>query len=221
MHSRNLFAVPALLLLLSMCTPPAYDPPSELWLTVEYSNTQLATTATLRAKEIPTATPTITITPTSSIREVTPCGAAICEIEPDEIVLSRLCTVEVRGMGRHKDAACMSVISTVYERIRQGKYTDGSVKGTLRFGCGPYTVECQLPAYAANGCDGIIPQACPLNYPVDMAYFVGVARRYIEGERARDGCYGALYYGSRHGVDDKADACVIFALNGQWIAWYN
>lgn len=169
-----------------------------------------------------TPEPTITLTPWRPV-EVTPCGTAICEFpDTDENILSRLCTVEVRGFGSKRRAACLSVISTVFKRMEMGEYSDGSVTGTILWGCTPEHGCNHFPGFVVNGCEGIVAEACPWNYPADIAYFQAVARDALNGdwEAGSAVCRGYTYYGSRDS-DMRADACIIESETGQREAFYN
>jgi len=188
-------------------------------------NTQAAITATQAASQTATATadptPTDTATPTITLTPwvptiVTPCGQAICVIEDsDEDILSRLCTVEVRGFGSKRRAACLSVISTVFKRIRTLEYSDGSVTGTILYGCTPERGCQHFPGFIINGCEGIVAEACPWNYSNDIAFFHAVARDALNGDWDAGSavCLGYTYYGS-HDIDNRVDACAIEADNG-------
>lgn len=225
-----------LLCLLPLATSlVACQPDATLWATIEASNTQGAQTATAKSTDVseystgtptptetPTPTPTVTLTPWAPI-EVTPCGAAICVIpDSDEDILSRLCTVEVRGFGSKRRVACLSVISTVQKRMRAGEYSDGSVEGTILYGCTPERGCTHFPGFVVNGCEGIVAEACPWNYPDDIAFFQAVARDALNGdwEAGSAVCKNFTYYGSRDS-DMRADACIITADNGQKEGFYN
>jgi hypothetical protein len=112
--------------------------------------------------------------------------------------LARLCTVEVRGMGKNRDIACMSVVSTVLYRMAHHELSDGTVKGTIAWNCKAGDEGCQFPAYTVNGCDGILPQACPLSYPDTVSHFAAVVAHYLAGHGKAPGvCEGYLYYGNQ------------------------
>lgn len=139
------------------------------------------------------------------------------EVRDDEIdALGRLCTVEVKAMTGVRDDACLSVIDTVMTRIRKHLFTDGTIIGTIAYHCGPDTLECHFPAYSYFGCEGIIPTACPGNYPEDVAHFTGIAEQYFEGKRGT--CSGHIYYGIK-GFD--RNGCIIQATNGLWQGWHD
>lgn len=180
--------------------------------TPEYNPTM---TPTATETPQPTDTPTPTLTAWAPI-EVTPCGQAICVLpDQDEDVLARLCVAEVRGFGDKRRIACLSVISTVLTRMVTRLYSDGTVEGTIKWGCGPETQACAFPRYIVDGCEGIIPSACPWAYPDSIAYFQGVARDALDGEWGGTSgvCRGYLYYGSRD-LDMMPDACIITSQNG-------
>lgn len=231
MHSRNLFAVPALLLLLSMCTPPAYDPPPPQLTAGALSDAYGTATAAAKGTETRTITPTATVTLTpccgTPIVEVTPCpDGAICEVysgSTDEDILSRLCVVEARGMAEKRRAACLSVLSTVGKRMYKKLYSDGTVSGTITWGCTPEAGCKHFPGHVVNGCEGVLAEACAWSYPTDIAYFQAVARDFLNGDlySAPGICADFTFYGSRPGIDDKDGACIIKSDNGQWIGFYD
>lgn len=66
MHSRNLFAVPALLLLLSMCTPPAYDPPPPQLTAGALSDAYGTATAAANSTETRPLTPVVPAQPSDT-----------------------------------------------------------------------------------------------------------------------------------------------------------
>jgi hypothetical protein len=182
--------------------------------------------------QTPTFTPTVrpqptpTITPTSSIRLV-PCGDGdICTIPDNDVdLLGRLCAVEVRGFGSMQDTACVSVISTVYARMAQGYLSDGTVLGTIIWGCKPDSQTCEFPAHVWFGCKGILPEACAWSYPHDIAHFTDVAQAYIDDPKGlKDlvgGCMGYTYYGSLPESIAKSE-CRITSESGKQIeGFYN
>ena len=153
--------------------------------------------------------------------------------QSDIDILARLCVVEVRGFGGMRDDACVSVVSTVMTRMNSGYLSNGTVRGTILWGC---TAESciQFPGYVVNGCAGIQPAACPWNYPDDIAHFRDVVDSYLRG-RWGPGfwCSGFTYYDSRPtslpagwdwdtytNGDDKT-FCVIRADNGQFEVFHN
>jgi hypothetical protein len=163
------------------------------------------------------ATPTARPTPTVPIVVVTPCGPGPCEVatpegDSDEAILARLCVVESRGFGNQRDAACLSVISTVLRRTREHRYSLGTIASTITWGCAANTQECQFPAWVVNGCEGIEPAACPWNYPIDIAYFMADARAALNGDLSGAACPNFLYYDSATIYDSD---CIITAPNGQ------
>lgn len=110
--------------------------------------------------------------------------------------LAQLCVVEVRGMGEKRDPACISVVSTVFERMERHELSDGTVQGTIAWGCHAGVTECQFPAYVVNGCAGIQPSACPQNYPDAVTHFTIVVYEYLRLRALSDGaCEGYFYYG--------------------------
>lgn len=163
----------------------------------------------------PSPQPSPTVTLPSSIVEVPICNTSICEVpEPDENILARLCVVEVRGFGDKRRIACLSVISTVLTRKNMHIYSDGTISGTITWGCTPENGCLQFPGFVVNGCQGITPEACPWAYPADIAFFQAVAREALNGVvGGGNGCYDFLYYGSRD-MDMTPDACIITSQNG-------
>jgi len=180
-------------------------------------------TSTLTPSPRPSVTATPSASPTSSIVELPTLGpgTAIYEVPPetggvitdaDIRALANLCVVEVRGQGAKRDAACVSVVSTVLTRIGARDMSDGSIIGTIRWRCYRDTVACQFPAYVTRGCEGISPQSCPDNYPDDQVHFVIVVYEYTRLlAMTRGACSGYLYYGSR--PSDRGD-CEIAGPNG-------
>lgn len=129
--------------------------------------------------------------------------------------LARLCWVEVRGMGEEREAACASVVSTVLTRAAYGILSDGTIEGTITWGCGPETVACQFPAYVVHGCE-VVREACPFDDPQGVAYFRLVVILTLEGT-IRPACDGYVYYGIQ---DFDAPECRIEADNGQFQNWH-
>lgn len=201
------YALALLAILLTGCQ----DIPAPIMTQIQGAATQNAGTATAdivpAQSETPTASVTstakyVTQTPTatSSIVEITPCGAYICERtdnQSDIDMLARLCVVEVRGFGSTRDDACVSVVSTVVTRIMTMTYSDGTVRGTLLWHCDPNSCD-QFPGYVVNGCDGILPTACPWTYQADIVHFRDVVDHFLRG-RWGPGfwCSGYIYYDSR------------------------
>lgn len=172
--------------------------------------------------QVPSATPTVK--PTSSILPITPCGQSICEISSQDMsdvaILARLCVVEVRGFAERREDACQSIVSTVTTRMERKELSDGTVAGTIAWGCTPTTVKCQYPAYVVWGCKDIDPQACPWSYPQDILYFENVVYHFLTGRWGpNENCLNYLYYDSR--PEHPLDACKIEALNGQYEYFHN
>lgn len=226
---KRLLAVVTLFLVLAACltvTTTTATPSAEVGgnapAIVHTLNAQYQTEAafTPTATAAPINRPTGTPTPTSSIRELPQpeTGTYIYEIPPEDVdILARLCVVEVRGFGSQRASACASVVSTVLERMRRHYLSDGTVAGTIAWGCLPGVIDCQFPAYVVNGCDGILPASCPHNYPGDIAYFRGVVRDFQHGQVRGQLCLAYLYYGSRN--LDMSD-CVVEG-NGQREGFHN
>jgi hypothetical protein len=136
--------------------------------------------------------------------------------QAEEQSLAALCWVECRGMLDQRAACCSSVIDTVMTRIERGLMTDGTVIGTIRYGCGPETKTCQFPAFVTRGCKGIT-HPCPFNDPDGLALFDNVVQLYEAGA-IKPSCAGYLFYGLRK--FDKPD-CRIAASNGSWSNFHN
>lgn len=193
------------------------EPPSPPQMTAGALNStyEAEATETFAATNIPTDTVTATPSPTATDTPTPCCGLGITElptlgtgtyvyevptVEPlsdgDLRALAGLCTVEVRGAGERRDAACVSVVSTVFERMERRELSDGTVRGTIAWGCYAGARECQFPAYVANGCAGIQPSACPQSYPDAMTHFTIVIYEYLRLRALTDGaCTGYFYYG--------------------------
>ncbi len=100
----------------------------------------------------------------------------------DMKLLQKLCIVEARGMGEKRKDACMSVVSTVFERMYKYNATkgafglsDGTVRGTLAHHSSSHDangnlngVLWQFPPWVAFGCEiltgGYDNPACLDNY---------------------------------------------------------
>lgn len=191
------------------------EPPSPPQMTAGALNAtyEAEATETFAATNIPSAT--VTPSPTATDTPTPCCGLGITELptlgtgtyvyevptpEPisdaDLRALAGLCTVEVRGAGDKRDASCVSVVSTVFERMERGELSDGTVRGTIAWGCYAGAKECQFPAYVANGCAGIQPSACPQSYPDSVTHFTIVVYEYLRLRALTDGaCQGYFYYG--------------------------
>lgn len=180
-------------------------------------------TSTLTPSPRPSSTATPSASPTSSIVELPTLapGTAIYEVPPetggllsdaDIRALANLCVVEVRGQGTKRDAACVSVVSTVLTRMERHELSDGTVTGTIRWRCRPGSLTCEFPAWVVNGCDGIRAGACPADFPDDQIHFVIVVYEYTRLlALTRDACEGYIYYGSR---DIDRGGCEIEGPNG-------
>jgi hypothetical protein len=136
--------------------------------------------------------------------------------QAEERSLAALCWVECRGMLDQRAACCTSVIDTVMTRIERGKMTDGTVIGTIRYGCGPGVVQCNFPAFVTRGCHGIT-HPCPF-YDKDGLELFGMIVKLYEAEAIRPTCDGYLFYGLKS--FDRPD-CRIEASNGQWVNMHN
>lgn len=196
--------------------------------------TQYAPTATdIVPHNIPTGTPTYTASATATL---TPCCGTdvitvtprpsttpvngIVEVNSQEIEwLAATCWIEGRGFGDRRVDLCTSVVSTIMLRARTRQYSDGTVFGTLTYNCTPESETCAFPAWAVNGCEGIIPQVCPFYDTQGMIDFRAMANTYLEGDYPAP-CDGYLYYGSRES-DMRADACIVDDGNGHREAFYN
>lgn len=124
--------------------------------------------------------------------------------------------IEARDMQDKRGDACLSVISTVFTRMRLKILSDGTVAGTIIWKCYQDTLACQFPAYSVNGCDGIIPQACPDYYPHDIEYFSEIVKNYLSGKRGN--CSDYLFYGMP--VDINRNECEIKSDNGYVLWWW-
>src|SRR3990172_11103251 len=113
--------------------------------------------------------------------------------DEEERALSALCWVECRGMQDRRASCCSSVIDTVMTRIESGKMTDGTVIGTIRYGCGPDTVACKFPAYVTRGCEGI-ESPCPFYDRAGLELFGMIVDLYEQGA-IEPVCSGYLFYG--------------------------
>jgi hypothetical protein len=134
----------------------------------------------------------------------------------EEKSLAALCWVECRGMLDQRTACCTSVIDTVMTRIEKDKMTDGTIIGTIRYGCGPQTIACQFPAFVTRGCRGIT-HPCPFDDEEGMKLFGMIVTLYEAGAIEPE-CDGYLFYGLK--PFDKPD-CRIEASNGQWVNLHN
>lgn len=236
MHSRSysLMAIPALLLLLSMCNAPYDPPPPQLTAgalneTYEAQSTDARTltpdivrrTISPTPTETPTASPTpccgtpiVTVTPYPTV--ITTGIPGITEVSEEDVqILARLCATEIRAMRALREDACLSIIATVDKRIRLGKYSDGTIRGTVGWNCHADSQTCHYPASTIWGCEGFKPGACWWDFQDDVRWFEPTVWRYFFGERGR--CDNYLNYGSRE--TDMGD-CVI-EDNGQREGFYN
>jgi hypothetical protein len=144
--------------------------------------------------------------------------AGIIEVDSQEIDwLARLCWIEVRGFGDHSAGACASVVSTVIERIRRGVDSDGTIGGTITWGCGPGVLTCAFPAYAVNGCAGIEPGACPLDGDPLLIEFRADVLNFLTGGLTPD-CGYYLYYSSR---STETTECLIEPPHGSAERFHN
>lgn len=134
----------------------------------------------------------------------------------EERALAALCWVECRGMLDQRAACCSSVIDTVMTRIREEKITDGTVIGTIRYGCGPGVKACQFPAFVTRGCQDIT-HPCPF-YDEDGLELFGMIVKLYELQAIRPACSGYIYYGLK--PFDRPD-CRIEAANAQWSNFHN
>lgn len=155
----------------------------------------------------PTNTPAPTYTPTPEKFSIS---------TDEKIALSALCWVECRGMDEQKKSCCASVIDTVYTRIAEKKMTDGTVIGTLRYGCDADTINCQFPAYVTRGCESI-KSPCPFFDYVGMDFFETVIELYASGGLDIK-CENYLFYGIQ---DFDTPECRIVSKNGQFLNFHN
>lgn len=129
-------------------------------------------------------------------------------------VLAALCWVECRGMEEQRPNCCASVVDTVYTRIDARQMSDGTIFGTLNWGCTEDSETCQFPAYVVNGCSGI-NSPCPYDDPEGLAYFTDVVNSYSGGELVPY-CANFLFYDL--GLDTPE--CTIEAGNGQYVVFH-
>ncbi len=130
--------------------------------------------------------------------------------------LAALCYVEVRGMRNRMASACASVVDTVYKRMTERKFSDGTVAGTLTFDCDPGDAECHFPAYVVNGCAEFAN--CPYNSPEQMRLFEAIVSAYLSGA-LRPVCSGFIYYGMQP-FDDN-ECTIVDTDSGQFINFHN
>lgn len=134
----------------------------------------------------------------------------------EERSLAALCWVECRGMQDQRAACCTSVIDTVMTRIRRDLISDGTVIGTIRWGCTSNNMQCQFPAFVTRGCNGIT-YPCPFYDKQGLELFTMIVKLY-EAKAIRPACQGYIYYGLK--PFDRPD-CRIEAPNGQWVNLHN
>lgn len=187
----------------------------------EESRLKVLPTPTSRPAATPTHTPApaTTLTPASPHTAIpyhsslepgpVPTPSPMVITEKEHRALAALCWVECRGMLEQRSACCLSVIDTVMTRIRRGLITDGTVIGTIQYGCGPTTLECQFPAYVTRGCTGIVAP-CPFDDVSSMRFFASVVFLYVTNG-AEPACAGYLYYGLQ---DFDTPTCVITSDGG-------
>lgn len=181
------------------------------WATAEPSVTP---TATETASPVPTHTPSPTARPTPSIVEVTAWPAPIADRELS--ALANLCWVECRGMGEERASCCSSVSDTVFERMRQEKMSDGTILGTIDYGCDPDDTLCQFPAFVIYGCEGIT-HPCPFDDPAGVSRFRNIVALYLAGA-LEPACGGYLFYRLKYTIEPE---CVIRADGGQYLNFHN
>lgn len=105
--------------------------------------------------------------------------------------LARLCVLEVRGLSDAvRDAACMSVVSTVLVRTGALYLSDGTIASTLGWHSGE---TWQFAGYLVDGCRADMPSRyCPDSYPTLLSHFRGI----IAVGKVKPLCAGYLYYNS-------------------------
>ena len=113
-------------------------------------------------------------------------------------ILANLCIIETRDFAQPERCfACWSVIDTVMTRVETGILSDGTIPGTITWGCNAGDMACQFPAYAVgavDGCAGLIPSACPYNHERDWAERAVATYWRMRAVDAIT-CGGFLYYG--------------------------
>lgn len=136
----------------------------------------------------------------------------------DREALAALLWIETRGFddGERIDAG-YSVLSTVMTRTIYRLMSDGTIAGTFNHECYPDSLHCEFPAYAYNGCEGIIPALCPFNSPSELPPFRAIVDLFFDAGK-RGSCNSYLFYGSREDVDP--DQCVIRDAFGSFINFH-
>jgi hypothetical protein len=155
-----------------------------------------------------------TATPFPNPPTLTPTPISVTDNEMT--ALSALCWVECRGMEDKRADCCASVLSTVFERARQRQMSDGTILGTLRYGCRADTVACQFPAYVANGCEGIV-SPCPFDDKKGMGHFEYIVRRYLRHSLVAP-CEKYLFYDL---WTSGRKICTVESDNGQFLIFHN
>jgi hypothetical protein len=145
---------------------------------------------------VTTLLPSATAAPTSTVAlgSVTPIPWTAEEIN----ALSWVCYSEVRGMGRVRVDACLSVISTVRQRYAYAnEFDETGIAGTLAR-------------------PGQFPIEVHYDHPAPDEELRWAVTQYQWG--ARGSCSGYLYYDS---VSGGPSECVILSSNGSWIEFHN
>lgn len=185
----------------------------------------LTATHTLVPSETPTLLPSVTpsrtpveptIYPTLSPSSGTMTEEHYGISQKDREALARLCVIEVRGMRTVRYDACLSVISTVVTRAQTKIISDGTIAGTIGWGCTTESQACQFPAHVLDsGCEGLLSQACAYNYPEEIKYFGEVVLSFIYGDVGS--CSGYIYYGI---TEQDPPECQIISPSGEFMNWH-
>lgn len=199
-------------------SPTASDTPTTT-ATPTTTNTPTSTatpTATSTSASLPTPTRIGTRHPAPTVPPPTP-RTTILEVTQEDLnTLARLCVVEVRGMEEVREDACLGVISTVATRAYNRIISDGTIAGTIGWGCTADSDTCQFPAHVlGSGCDGLLPAACAWSYPNDIVYFRQIVSNYFEGQGGS--CAGYIYYGI---TEQDPPECRLESDSGQFLNWH-
>ena len=117
-------------------------------------------------------------------------------------LLVRLCVAEVFGMQPAiRVDACLSVIDTVFTRMKTGTISDGTLEGTLGWHR-ESDYYWQFPPWVTLGCERVPQEACRDNVPDGWAR--EAVELYLTG--VRGSCSGYLYYNS---IPGGSRDCVI------------
>jgi hypothetical protein len=158
---------------------------------------------------------------TEAIEPTATQGIQITDLEKE--YLANLCVIEVRDFKdtELRKQACLSVIDTVFTRIKTGILSDGTIRGTLMWNCFEDSEWCQFPAYVVTTAennstcgDGLIPEACPYFY--DREWAEEAVNSYIFSE-IEVTCPGYIYYGIQ---DFDIPECQIIDESGIFVNFH-